>query len=310
MGESSGAGFMVQSWFFLDVSACVSRCIYEAKKMKSVPPLSPLQYGLKERANSLSSGFHNILQLRKQPTFALKGDQVRLPNQWQPADWILEGNPFFLPDGPSCNTCSLPAQPVEGAPIKPVLWAFSHAVADVPRKGGFLVGHWGLLRSFVGVQHACERPKYAAGKKWEGFVRWTEVGEWVTDNTLKKWWWVGWASSMESCVSHVRASTRSSAPTHSGLAGRESSDLPFPPPADPKPSSLLLTDSPNPLCLQPLIPDRCIRNVESKIRLYWMQGVYSAVGKHVRNWQELSQHLQPLIGGILENLLIFCIFLE
>ena len=100
---------------------------------------------------------------------------------------------FFLPDGPSCNTSAAqPAQPATvGAPTQPVLCDFFQCNVWSSEKGGFLVGHCGLLRSweYMPVKGQC-----AAGQKWEGLVRQMEVGEQVTlgyDTMLTRCGWLG-----------------------------------------------------------------------------------------------------------------------
>ena len=129
------------------------------------------KYDLQERAMSLSSGFHKMLQLGKQPAFAQRSSDVAQP--LDAADWMAT---FFLPDGPSCNTSAAqPAQPATvGAPTQPVLCDFFQCNVWSSEKGGFLVGHCGLLRSweYMPVKGQC-----AAGQKWEGLVRQMEVGE-------------------------------------------------------------------------------------------------------------------------------------
>ena len=96
----------------------------------------------------------------------------------------------------------------------------------------------------------------------------------------------------ELCVTCPGLDSSASDPTHSGLAGRESSDLPFPPPAD-RPqtcdrfseSSLSTALNPHPPSLQQKRGFQTQTKIECKSS--------GAVGNHARNCQELSQHLQP-----------------
>ena len=94
------------------------------------------------------------------------------------ADWM---ETFFLPDGPSCNSSAAqPAAPACDGSLRAgrtsSLGLFQ-CNACRSQKGGFLVGHCGLLRS---REYMPVKGRYAAGEKWEGLARQMEVGEQVT----------------------------------------------------------------------------------------------------------------------------------
>ena len=139
-----------------------------------------MQYGFKERELRAS-----LLAFTR--SFNFVNSRLSSSDVAQPidaADWM---ETFFLPDGPSCNSSA--AQPA-GVPAcdgslragRTSSLGLFQCNACRSQKGGFLVGHCGLLRS---REYMPVKGRYAAGQEWEGLVRQMEVGERVTPGWMQ-----------------------------------------------------------------------------------------------------------------------------
>ena len=132
------------------------------------------------------------------------------------------------------------------------------------REGRIFSGslHGGLLRFCMPVK----------GQKWEGQVRKMEVGEQVpqqdlvghkVDKVMIGGVVVGLGGEL--CVTCPGLDSQlPDSRLDSGLPARESSDLPFP--SSQLIAVRLVTDSPNPLCLQLFNRPRCSRNLVFELR--------------------------------------------